>query len=69
MPCYEFLCKECNTPFELRQSMSAYAAAETHQCPSCGSVNVVRRLSAVGVMTGSRCAGGSSQGACGSGFT
>lgn len=71
MPQYEFICRDCSAPYEVRLSMSAYASGEGKQCPTCGSTNVERRFTAVGVLTSSR--GGASCGtpSCGggSGFT
>lgn len=71
MPRYEYICRYCDAPYEVRLSMSAYAAGEGARCPACGSADVERRLTGVGVLTSSRsCASGGSQ-ACGggSGFT
>lgn len=71
MPSYEFTCRACHAPYEVRLSMSAYSAGEGKQCPSCGSQDVERRFTTCGgVLTGSRSGGGSSA-SCGggSGFT
>lgn len=71
MPSYEYICRQCDAPYEVRLSMSAYAAGEGATCPSCGSSNVERRFTAVGVMTGSRTGGSCAAPSCGggSGFT
>ncbi len=71
MPSYEFTCRECAAPYEVRLSMSAYSAGEGIQCPTCGSANVERRFTAVSVLTGSRSGSGSGRSGCGgsSGFT
>lgn len=60
MPSYEYRCRHCDAPYEVRLSMSAYAAGEGTTCPNCGSKDVERRFTAVGVLTGSR-----SSAACG----
>lgn len=72
MPSYEYRCRACNTPYEVRLSMSAYAAGEGATCPSCGSHDVERRFDTVGgVLTESRSGGSNSGSSCGggSGFT
>lgn len=71
MPSYEFTCRDCDTPYEVRLSMAAYSAGDGKQCPACGSPNVERRITGCGVMTGSRSGSGSSAASCGggSGFT
>lgn len=72
MPRYEFTCRDCAAPYEVRLTMSAYAAGEGHACPTCGSKNVERRFTGVSVLTSSRSSSssGSSSGCCGgSGFT
>jgi putative FmdB family regulatory protein len=49
MPIYEYSCRECGVEFEkLVGAQSAVA------CPSCASGRVMRRISLVGVKTGSR---------------
>jgi putative FmdB family regulatory protein len=72
MPNYDFVCTGCDTPFEVRLSMSAYEAGEGRVCTRCGSTKVERAFTAVNVIAGGR--GGSesyaSGGCCrGSGFT
>lgn len=72
MPSYEFTCHDCGAPYEVRLSMSAYAAGDGKRCPACGSQNVERRITGCGVMTGSRSGSGNSTSSCGgggSGFT
>ncbi len=71
MPSYEYLCLNCDAPYEVRLSMSAYAAGEGKKCPACGSPNVERQITGCGVLTGSRSGSASSGSSCGgsSGFT
>ena len=62
MPIYEYTCSECGAEFEkLVQPGMAVA------CPSCRNTRINRRLSLVGVKTGSRFgenAGPSTGGGC-----
>lgn len=53
MPTYEFACKKCGKAFEQIWSLAEYdkRIKKKHQCPRCGSVRVVRALSAVQVKT------------------
>jgi putative FmdB family regulatory protein len=71
-PKTQYTCHDCGAPYEVRLSMSAYAAyaaGDEKRCPACGSENVERRITGCGVLTGSR--SGSSAASCGggSGFT
>ncbi|MDH5761040.1 MAG: zinc ribbon domain-containing protein [Gemmatimonadota bacterium] len=52
MPSYDFLCRDCGEPYEVRLSMSAYSAGEGRVCTACGSDNVERTLSAAFVVSG-----------------
>jgi putative FmdB family regulatory protein len=45
MPVYEFVCRECEKPFEIVRKMSD--APSTPPCPSCGSTRVDRVWSSV----------------------
>lgn len=72
MPRYEFTCRTCAAPYEVRLTMSEYAAGQGHHCPACGSDEVERRFTGVSVLTGSRSSSSSSSSACcggGSGFS
>ena len=73
MPSYEFVCRDCEGPYEVRISMSAYSDGEGRQCPECGSDNVERAFTAVNIIAGSRSGGASfssAGGGCGpGGFT
>ena len=67
MPIYEYSCRECGAEFE---KLVGPRVAVT--CPSCQSGEVMRRLSLVGVKTGSRwndaptaASGGCCGGGCG----
>ncbi|MFQ5536520.1 MAG: zinc ribbon domain-containing protein [Gemmatimonadota bacterium] len=74
MPSYDFVCQDCDAPYEVRLSMSAYDRGEGRVCPKCGSKNVERTFTAVNVIAGGS-SGGSWSGSdaassCGpSGFT
>ena len=56
MPSYDFVCQDCAKQYEIRVSMSAYAAGEGRQCPECGSTRAERAFTAVNVI-GSRSGG------------
>jgi putative FmdB family regulatory protein len=45
MPIYEFVCRDCQKPFEVVRSMSE--SATTPVCPGCGSARVDRTYSNV----------------------
>jgi putative FmdB family regulatory protein len=53
MPIYEFLCRKCEKPFERTYSLAEYdrEMKKKIKCPKCGSVRVVRQISAVEVKT------------------
>ena len=40
MPVYEFICRDCQKPFEVVRPMSEATATAT--CPACGSTHVDR---------------------------
>ena len=58
MPRYDYRCQACDALFELRMSMSEYAEGNKTVCPECGSSEVERTFTSVGVLTGSRAGGG-----------
>jgi putative FmdB family regulatory protein len=60
MPSYDFVCQDCEKPYEVRISMSAYSAGEGRTCPACASDNVERAFTAVNVIAGSRSGAGQS---------
>jgi len=65
MPIYEYSCRDCGVEFE--KFVGAHAAVA---CPACASGRVTRRISLVGIKTGSRAEGGpvtSAGGCCGGG--
>jgi putative FmdB family regulatory protein len=45
MPVYEFVCRDCQKPFEIVRPMSEAATVPT--CPACGSTRVDRTYSHV----------------------
>ena len=47
MPIYEFVCHQCDSPFEKMLGMTK--ADQTQVCPSCGSQDTQRQLSAFAV--------------------
>jgi putative FmdB family regulatory protein len=54
MPIYEFLCRNCEKPFERIWSLDEYdriLKGKGVKCPKCGSEKVVRQISAVQVRT------------------
>ena len=46
MPLYEFRCQKCNKPFEALLTSSSMEALAEVKCPTCGSKNVVKTISA-----------------------
>ena len=67
MPIYEYRCGECGAEFEKLVGSQSVVA-----CPSCASGRVIRRISLVGIKSGSRAgsapaatAGGCCGGGCG----
>lgn len=65
MPIYEYSCRECGAEFE-----KLVGPQVTVACPSCASGRVIRRISLVGIKTGSRAGsapGGTPGGCCGGG--
>lgn len=71
MPTYDFACQECESPFEVRMSMTAYSEGPKPPCPRCGSKRVERTFTAVNVLSSNRGLGTSGSGSgCGrGGFT
>lgn len=51
MPMYQFACESCGQPFEKKLPMSE--SGSTQSCPSCGSTDTRKRLSAVALGGGS----------------
>jgi putative FmdB family regulatory protein len=53
MPTYEFFCERCHKIFEQVWPLSEYGKRikEKRKCPSCGSVRVVKTITAVQVRT------------------
>ena len=53
MPTYEFHCEKCGKNFEQVWALSEYnkRIKEKNKCPACGSVRVVKTISAVQVKT------------------
>jgi putative FmdB family regulatory protein len=61
MPIYEYSCRQCGAEFE-----RLVGPRVTVACPSCASDRVTRRISLVGIKTGTRADGapGTAQGGC-----
>jgi putative FmdB family regulatory protein len=68
MPRYDYVCNECDTPFEVRASMAAYSEGLTPSCPNCGSQDTDRTFTAVNVLTSTPGSATSSRGCSPSGF-
>ena len=62
MPAYEYVCQQCDKPFEVHQTMAQHAERGAPPCPQCGSLRVTRRFAALNVGVGSKCGGGSAPG-------
>jgi putative FmdB family regulatory protein len=71
MPRYDYKCGGCGTIFEMKMSMSDYAAGPAVSCPDCGAAEAERAFTSFGVITGGRGSTASGPAAsCGtSGFT
>lgn len=69
MPVYEYVCKDCGERMEVRASVAEYSEGLRVQCAKCGSVNLVRILSSIGIVGGRAkprpiCGPGSGSGCC-----
>lgn len=53
MPIYEYVCKDCQAHFEVFSTSAASAAASVVKCKECGSVKVVKTISATSLRVGS----------------
>jgi len=52
MPVYEYHCNGCDSDFSVTMSLSEYEQNKNQQtCPECGSSDVSRKISFVGVQT------------------
>lgn len=69
MPTYEYSCKDCKKPFDVRASISEYSEGLSPECPECGSHNVERGFSVVNVISALQRSFGNSAGCGPSGFT
>ncbi len=47
MPMYTFICRDCEQPFERKLRMSQ--SSETQDCPTCGSLDTRKSISAIAV--------------------
>lgn len=47
MPVYEFVCRECQKPFEIVRPIQEAPHADEVKCPACGSSRVDRTWSHV----------------------
>jgi putative FmdB family regulatory protein len=63
MPTYDYVCQDCNEPFELRASISEYSKGLQPRCPRCGSEKSIRTFTSINVLTARR-PGGGGGGAC-----
>jgi putative FmdB family regulatory protein len=43
MPLFEFVCNECNQPFE--ELLRSTSAVDQVNCPSCGSPKIAKKIS------------------------
>lgn len=54
VPTYDYVCEQCASPFEVRESIAQHTERPARPCPKCGSHNVARRFTPVNVAVGSR---------------
>ena len=65
MPLFEFVCTDCNEPFE--ELVRSASAVDGVKCPACGSQEISKKLSTFaskGSAAGSLSFGGSSAASC-----
>ena len=65
MPMYEFDCRACGQPFE--ELVFRVAPIEVVRCPTCGSLDVKKKLSAVAARIAGGMSGASAGESCASG--
>jgi putative FmdB family regulatory protein len=65
MPLYEFDCRLCGKPFE--ELVFSLARAEEVRCPTCGSIDVKKKLSAVAARVSGGASAASGAASCSSG--
>ena len=51
MPTYEYVCSDCNAPFEMKATIAEYEDGLDSSCPLCESENTQRVFSAAFVST------------------
>ena len=49
MPTYDFVCRNCEHRFDIFMSFSEYGKLKV-KCPSCGSINVRRRMTRIRIL-------------------
>ncbi len=47
MPMYNFVCRECEQPFERKLRMSQ--SGDTQECPTCGSMNTRKSIGTIAI--------------------
>ena len=57
---YEYRCKNCETLFEVKATISEKAEGINAVCPQCGSTETSQSFGGIGILTGSRTSGGPS---------
>ncbi len=69
MPVYEYICKNCGEPMEVRASVAEYSTGLRLHCAKCGSEKLARILTSIGIVSGRAqrrpiCGPGSGSGCC-----
>ena len=54
MPMYNFVCRDCEQPFERKLRMSQ--SSDTQDCPGCGGMNTRKSIGAIAIGGTSRMA-------------
>ncbi|NNE47258.1 MAG: zinc ribbon domain-containing protein [Rhodothermales bacterium] len=68
MPTYEYACRDCGTPFELKATIAEYESGLDTSCPLCESGETDRKFSAAFVGSGSSSQPVSAGPSCGCGM-
>lgn len=63
MPSYDYVCQDCEEPFEIHASISEYSKGMKPRCPNCGSRKAIRTFTSFNILAGSKAEAGARAGA------